>query len=206
MLVDEALLRSGADTIAANWPPMSDGLKDALQAAAWVAAAVGLALTAFKFLAESRQAREQRRNELRWRQAQAGKDLNDEMQDNPLAWTAMRILDSDGRAFDLPGGKRVRIRDKHIVRAFDCEHIEIDPVSTYLRDCFDNLFYYMAMIEHYTTSGLIHADDTAYPLEYYIPLLAQFRGPVNGYLEKYRLTRTLRFLDRFPAWRNQRRG
>ena len=61
-----------------------------LQAAAWIAAAGGLIVTILKFLSELREGRRQRERDLRWRQAEAGKSLNDEMQEDQRAWAAMR--------------------------------------------------------------------------------------------------------------------
>jgi hypothetical protein len=55
----------------------------------------------------------------------------------------------------------------------------------------------MAMLEHYTSRGLILAEDVTHPIEYYIRQLADHRGQVLGYLRKYRLTGTLTFLGRY---------
>jgi len=75
-----------------------------------------------------------------------------------------------------------------------------DEKSTYIRDCFDTLLYFMAMFDHYISSTLVLSEDVAYPMEYYVPLMAKFRTEVTAYLERYNLWRTKEFLARYPAW------
>jgi hypothetical protein len=183
------------------FPPMGQGLKDWLQAAAWVATAVGLVVTAIKFWSELRAGRLQRDRDLRWRQAEAGKSLNDEMQMDDRAWPAMQMLDSESRAFTLPNDTLVTITRADIVTALDPASKANDEKSVYIRDCFDALFYFMAMLEHYISNTLIRAEDVAYPIEYYVPFMVPFRVQITAYLNKYGLSRTRVFLERYAAWR-----
>ena len=60
----------------------------------------------------------------------------------------------------------------------------------------------MAMLEHYISSTLIREDDVAYPMEYYVPLLTDFKPQVADYLKCYGLWRTRKFLERYEAWRD----
>ena len=180
--------------------PMDQGLKDWLQAGAWIATAVGLIVTVVKFWSEIRQGRLLRERELRWRQAEAGKSLNDEMQTDERAWAAMQMLDSERREFELPNEEKVIITQDDLARALDPANDNNDEKSMYIRDCFDNLFYFMAMLEHYISSTLIREDDIAYPIEYYVPLMAEFRPQIAAYLNRYGLWRTCVFLERYEAW------
>jgi hypothetical protein len=59
----------------------------------------------------------------------------------------------------------------------------------------------MAMIQHYTKTTLIREDDVAYPLEYYVPLLAEHYEEVSAYLLKYNLWRTREYLEQHDPWR-----
>jgi hypothetical protein len=183
-------------------PAMSQGLKDWLQAAAWVATAVGLVIAAAKFWLEVRAGRLQRARELRWRQAEAGKSLNDEMQTDDRAWPAMQMLDSEGREFTLPNNDKVTITQADIAIALDPANKKEDDKSVYIRDCFDTLFYFMAMLEHYISNTLICAEDVAYPIEYYVPLMIPLRVEITAYLKRYGLRRTSIFLQRYPVWRD----
>jgi len=180
-------------------------LKDWLQAGAWLATAIGVIITIVKFWSEVKAGRLQREQDLRWRQAQAGKALNDEMQTDEFAWAALQMLDSDRRTFKTPAGIEVAVVHDDIAPALDVSRGLDDDKSTFIRDSFDTLFYFMAMLEHYISSGLIRHDDVAYPMEYYVPLLARHRLEVSCYLERYGLWRTRGFLERYDAWHTSRR-
>jgi hypothetical protein len=179
---------------------MDPGMKDWLQAAAWAATAVGLVVAATKLWSELRTGRLQRDRDLRWKQAEAGKSLNDEMQTDSRAWPAMQMLDSEARAFTLPSNRIVTITRADICTALDPSKNANDEKSVYIRDCFDALFYFMSMFEHYISNTLIRAEDVAYPIEYYVQIMARLRGPIKAYLEKYGVSRARKFLERYSAW------
>jgi hypothetical protein len=172
-----------------------------LQAVSWLAAGVGVLIAALKYRTDSRLSREQQSRELRWKQAQAGKSLNDEMQGDPWAWPALEMLDYPEEEFEISPGKRTRITHDDFRIALNPALDLSDPKHIYIRKCFDTLFYFMAMLEHNISSTLILSEDVAFPLDYYIPLLADFREQIDGYVAKYRLTRTRAFLHRYPPWR-----
>lgn len=184
---------------------MDPDVKDWLQAASWLAAAIGLVVTIVKFWSELREGRLQRQRELRWKQAEVGKSLNDEMQTDERAWAAMQMLDSRRRQFKLPEGRWVTIEHADIARAFDPrgDHTgrpEEEEKIQFIRDNFDSLFYFLALLDHYISSTLIREEDVAFPLEYYIPLLAEFRPQVMAYLGHYKLARVERALNRHSRW------
>ncbi len=182
-------------------PPIDSSLKDWLQALSWTAAAVGVIVATVKFWSELRLGRQQRDRDLRWRQAEAGKDLNDEMQTDPRAWPALQMLDSEIREFALSETERITVKRDDIRRALDPKTFVNAKTDEFVRDCFDALFYFMAMMEHYTKTTLVKDEDVAYPLEYYVPRLAEYHAEVSAYLLKYNLWRTKLYLERYGAWR-----
>jgi hypothetical protein len=182
-------------------PAIDTNLKDWIQAISWAAAGAGVIVAFLKYWSEVRAGREQRAADLRWRQAEAGKSLNDEMLTDPKAWAAMQMLDYSGRTFDLPSGEQVPITHNDVADALGPKTENLTEKQVFIRDSFDSLFYYMAMLEHYIASTLIRSEDVAYPLDYYVPLLAQFKAQVSSYLSRYKLTRTGVFLSRYDAWR-----
>jgi hypothetical protein len=179
---------------------MNQMVKDLLQAAAWIATFGGVVVALVKFLAEIRDTRQQRERDLRWRQAQAGKALNDEMQTDAKAWAALQMLDSPSREYSPKEGKILTVATDDISAALDPAAHVPGETDEFIRDSFDTLFYFMAMFEHYISSGLIRPDDVAYPMEYYVPLLARHYRAVSAYLDKYDLWRARKFLERYPAW------
>ncbi|MBI4516624.1 MAG: hypothetical protein HY699_12505 [Deltaproteobacteria bacterium] len=169
------------------------------QVAAWLAATATFLVTALKVLAELRQSREQRQAELRWKQAEAGKALNDEMQTDERAWPAMQMLDSDQRTFNVGEDVRLTVTQADIRAALD-PGTESTAVVEFIRDCFDTWFYFLAMLDHYIDTGLIRPEDVAYPTEYYVPLLARHRLQVDKYLAHYGLSKVQGYLRRHPEW------
>jgi hypothetical protein len=184
--------------------PTVDNVKDSVQIVLWVVTISTLIVAALKGRAELRENRAQRDRDLRWRQAQAGKELNDEMQMDSRAWPAMQMLDSTSRAYTLSDGVTFTIDENDIRRALDPNRFLETPKDSYIRDCFDTLFYFMAMIHHYVQNSLILKDDVAYPLEYYVPLLGQFRAEISAYTKKHDLGRTRRYLTEFHDWKFER--
>jgi hypothetical protein len=177
-------------------------LKDWLQAIAWLAAGVGVVLAVFKFRSELQLTREQRERDLRWKQAEAAKELNDEMLDDPEARTALEMLDDDGREFDLPLSKQsLRITHKDLQHALNPENDDSDKKLADIRDCFDSLFYYFALLEHHINSTLVLHEDVAFPLDYYVRLLAAFRPEVEAYLDHFKLLQPKAFLYRYDDWK-----
>jgi hypothetical protein len=185
---------------------LSPTIKDWLQAAAWVAAGIGAILTAIKLWSELRQGREQRARDLRWKQAEAGKSLNDEMLTDSEAWSAMQMLDYDGLEFELPSNNRIPIYQADVKFALNPDNDVTDDKHVYIRECFDSLFYYMAMFEHYGKTTLIVPEDVEFPIDYYMRLLAGYRDVVDAYVRRYGLKRTEFFLAAHPAWQNAPAG
>src|SRR5262245_21244180 len=97
-------------------------MRDLLQNLAWLATGAGAILAAIKLWSELRLGREQRARDLRWKQAEAGKSLNDEMLTDPQAWPALQMLDYDGLEFELPSKARVHITHADLRFALDPEH------------------------------------------------------------------------------------
>ena len=93
-------------------PQFDDNLGKWIQAASWGATLVGiiltmagLLLTVSKFRSDLKMARDQRDRDLRWKQAEAGKQLNDELLADAEVKAALHMVDFPGREFKLPSGR-----------------------------------------------------------------------------------------------------
>jgi hypothetical protein len=181
-------------------PGMDPNVKEWLQALAWAGTAGGLIVAAWKLRSDAHATREQRDRDLRWRQAEAGKKLNDEMMTDVRSWAAMQMLDYSGRTFKLPSNTHCTITHSDLATALNASTTILKEKDIYIRDSFDGLFYYLATLEHYISSSLIRYEDVAFPIEYYVPLLGKFKTDAESYLKKYQLVRAQAFLSRFPAW------
>jgi hypothetical protein len=196
------IVSSGAAVdVRSQMPPLTQNTMNWFQVIAWVAGAVAVIVAVLKFWSEFSLAREQRARELRWKQAEAGKSLNDEMLTDLEAASALRMLDFDGREIEVPGVGRTAVTHLNIRRALDPESEAHDRTELHIRDCFDSLFYYLATLEHYIESTLILREDVAFPLDYYVPLLATLKPQVEMYLQQFGLRGAAAFLLRYEAWR-----
>jgi hypothetical protein len=183
-------------------PQLDPNLKEWLQAIAWLGVALGAIIAAIKLRSEAHLGREQRARDLRWKQAEAGNALNHEMLTHPDAWAALQMLDCDCDPveFELPSKRRTAISYDDLRFALNPDSSLTDEKHIYVRKCFDSLFYYMAMLQHYINSTLIFSEDVAFPLDYYMRLLLDLRDEVNAYVDRYQLARTKSFLERYPIW------
>jgi hypothetical protein len=126
---------------------------------------VGLAagiLGLFKVIFEIRESRQQRAEELRWKRANAAKELLDDIHNHDLAKNAVHMLDwCDGQAdYELTPGKKTVISYRDVLAALAKNGAEAhDPKDVYIRDCFDWFFYRIDRIEHYINRGLIDFAD-----------------------------------------------
>lgn len=180
---------------------MNASIKDWFPALSSLAAAAGVILTALKFRSDLRLSREQRERDLRWKQAQAAKELNDEMLEDPESRAALDMLDFAGREFKLPpSDHKWVVTESDLRQALNPKNPCADPKLHGIRYCFDSLFYYFAMMHHHIDTTLVLEKDMTFPLSYYIPLLAEYRSEVEVYLKRYRLCQAREFLKSHAPW------
>lgn len=193
-------------------PQQASSLTTWLLTGTSISALVGGAWAFYRYVDERQQDRQQRidelkqqRTELRWRQAQAAKQLLDEMQEDSQAVAAMDMLDSESRIFEIAPDTRVDITVARWLAALqpapDSANVLLD---SFVRGCFDSLFYFMAMLDHYVAREFVLFEDAKFPLDYYIKIMAEDKAVYRSYLSSYGLTGTERFLERFPDWVNAR--
>jgi len=70
-----------------------------------------------------------------------------------------------------------------------------------VRWCFDALFYSLEQIEHSLQLGLLRFEDLEAPASYYVALMARDKKLFQDYAELIRFRRAVKFLERFPEWR-----
>lgn len=189
-------------------PAEASGLVSWLLTGTSMSAVVGGVFAALKYFGERKKDRdqridelEQRRGELRWRQAQAAKELLDEMLSDAPACAALDMLDSWSRTFEVAPGQRETITAERWLNALQSGPDRADdPAALFVRDSFDSLFYFMAMFEHYVDHQFVHFRDVVFPLDYYVRILAEDKAVHKAYLTEYGMGESLRFLARFPDW------
>ncbi|MBL8190549.1 MAG: hypothetical protein JNK38_21200 [Acidobacteria bacterium] len=181
---------------------MSQDLKDYFQLGAWGVAIIGGLIAAFKAVAEMRRSNEQRREDMRWKQAEMAKKCIDEIFSNANTRAALRMLDWTGSIYAKPDNtktgrithesRRLALRtkdptslpgnDSPLIRDAYEEHRQVlrtdDPIflpgddGPFIRDAYDQLFDEFERLEHFIRIKLILFEDVRQRLSYYIDKLA----------------------------------
>lgn len=187
----------------AMWlPQISPNTMNSIQAASWVIGVTGVLVGIIKILIEFRETRLQRDRELRWKKAEAAKSLNDELLSDPEASAALTILDWDGREFEVVKDVKAPITHDLMLAAVRTVNLEFSDAEMFVRDAFDNLFYYLGIFEHYISRGLVDFMDVEQPIAYYVKLLSKHHAIFELYLTNYGFGLAAAFLKRFESWRS----
>jgi hypothetical protein len=173
------------------------------QVAAWMVAVVGGLIAAGLAIYEAFENRKLRERELRWKQAESGKRIIDEIFHEPGSNAATLMLDSWHRSYDIDG-KETKIAWQDVISALNVESFQHeDKRAIFVRDCFDLLFYYLDGFEHFIQAGLTTFEDVRFPTEYYIDMMAEDekeKAIIIAYIRECKYRQIWQFLDRFPSW------
>ncbi len=177
-----------------------------LQLGAWITAIVGGLVAAGLGIWQAVLNRRQRAKELRWRQAEAGKKLIDEMLDDKLADAALTMLDSDERTF-RHDDQTYEVTSADVVAALTLSEKgphDNGPKAKFIRDCFDSLFFFFAIFEHYIQTELTTFEDVREPAEYYVRELADDKELHIAYIKEVLFRNLPAFMNRFDSWRSKK--
>lgn len=180
-----------------------------LQELAWLVAIVGGPITAFLGLRQAFRADRQRREELRWRQANTAREMLGQAFTNPAVRAALTLLDWDNREYEVRPGKFEPINQEQMRRALRVpgqRDESFTPREAFVRDCFDQLFDTLDRLQQALRQGsvdtaAIRFEDVQPPLEYWVNSLRAHRDATEPYARAYGYTLALDFLERFPGWR-----
>ncbi len=184
---------------------MSQSTKDWFQVAAWGITIIAGIVAAWKAITEMRRSNDQRREDMRWKQAEMAKKCLDEIFSNCQARAALRMLDWTGSVYTKPDktetgsitfeSRRSALRTK-------------DPIfppgddGPFIRDAYDELFDGFERLEHFIRIKLILFEDVKQPLSYYVGKFAvqEERAVIQPFLQEYGFQLAQDFLNRFPTW------
>jgi hypothetical protein len=175
------------------------------QVATWIVGVVGGLIAAGLAIYQAFENRKLRERELRWKQAESGRRLIDEIFHAPDSNTATLMLDSWHRVYVLPDGTKSELAWADVIKALDVGSFSQDDIQTvFVRDCFDLLFYYLDGFEHLIQAGLTTFEDVRFPTEYYVDMIAEDekeKAIIAAYIRACKYKNIWQFLERFPAWR-----
>lgn len=156
-----------------------------------------------KAIYEISASRKQRAEELRWKQAQAARELLDDIHQHEFAKQAIHMMDwVDGSAeYKIRDNLNVVIDYPAVLKALDLNQGEAcDDSSRYIRDCFDWLFYRIDRIEHYIRRGLIQFEDVRDVFKVYARQVESREDVFNSFLRFHEYSMAREFFARFKQW------
>lgn len=182
---------------------MDDTTKNLVEIVIAIIGVVGLFAGGAWALVQFTAARSDYQSAQKWKRAELGKKVLDEMFADEVVVAAMVMLDWE-RWFDN-GDTRHYIKRDDVRAALRTDTLKFSPQAVFIRDSFDSLFDAFARVEHLIDVGLIDFRHVEEPLRYYVEEMtgqkeAGMRDVTKKYLEGYTFTRTLQFLQRFDSW------
>jgi hypothetical protein len=196
-----------------------------IQAITGFIAALGALVVAWVAFRQWGQAIQQRRDEtqqreqdLRWRQAEQGRKVLDDLflseQHGGLDALMMADLpegvpeEFEDRRYNPAAKKPISVCHNQVIDALR-KAVQnpnaLDRTEAFIIECFDDLFYYLERIGLFLKSGFITLEDVGSPLRYYAEKM--IRGKTwevyKNYLETIRAYRALHFLQLVESSRPQ---
>jgi hypothetical protein len=176
--------------------------KEYLQETVTVIAIVGGAIAAYKAIHEMRMATQQRHQELRWKRAQAAKEVLHDIHSDHRASAAVTMLDwTDGsHDYEIGDGKRVLISYKDVKKAMTEDSAKCkDPRDIYIRDCFDWFLYHIDRVEHYIDTHYIDFIDVQTVFRAYALKLLKDLPVYELMIETRGYSGCVQFLNRYKS-------
>ncbi|HCJ7406214.1 hypothetical protein QMA79_19010 [Pseudomonas aeruginosa] len=137
-------------------------------------------------LRSARNAIQEKRKEHRQKQLAAARDMMKEIFLDPLARSAMRMMDWSGRTFTHEGQTYVvHWRDLKPALVVHEQGVGFTKQQEFIRDCFEAFFDHMLVLEHFLEQDYLHEADIAVPLEYYARRVMLFPETYDGFLREY---------------------
>lgn len=166
-----------------------------------IVAIIGGLIAAYKLITEMKQARIQRHMDLRWKQANAAREMLKEMLASPLVNDATIMLDWTGREFTITPNQKATITFEEIQNALRTDNLIFTAKEVYIRDCADAFLFHVELIEQAIRNELIEFKDIKFPMEYYIAAMRKndLYNAYTQFIKEYNYKNADRFLSRFQA-------
>ena len=184
------------------------------QEALFLVGIIGGCIAAFKGIHEVRSATLQRLEELRWRRAQAARDVLHEMHLHKRAATAILMFDRSGaqhtefkqtrrhqrHEYSSEENKTNTISYADALRALgDHAQESQDDKDDYIRECFDWFLYYLDRIEHYIRTHYIDFIDVESVFRPYVRKILHDYDTFDAFLTAREYSLADAFLKRYKT-------
>lgn len=176
-------------------------LKETIQIVSEIVLIVGGLFAAYKIITEMKQARIQRHMDLRWKQANAAREMLNQMLAATKANDATIMLDWSGREFSISDTKKATISFAEVRQGLRTDNVSFNEKEVYIRDCAYAFLFHVELIEQAIRNELIAFKDVKFPMEYYIAAMRKNNvyNAYNQFIKEYDYKNAERFLARFHA-------
>lgn len=131
--------------------------------------------------------------ENRLKQAIAARDALSQIFNSPKSKAALQMVDWSGRIYS-DGKHELTIAFDELKPALRIDNLSFDIKEQYIRECFDDLFSNLELLQHYVNIELIRLDDIMVPLSYYAERIASNPLTFDGFLVNYGYIRAKKLL------------
>jgi hypothetical protein len=141
-------------------------IKDIAETSMYIVTSIGAPIAALWSLLQWRESLQQRKIEFRWKQADLGRQLLDQLFDEPVAGIALELIDGELHFLKTPEDGELIVDGNTIINALSINKNNT-PVSRHIRKSFDTLLYYLERLETMIKLNLIELEDIEMPTKYY---------------------------------------
>ena len=175
--------------------------KDHLESFVKYVGIFGGLIAAFVGIYQLWQSNVQSARELRWKQAELGRQMVDKMMADE-GWKAMEMMDWDdeGRDYEINGHKE-KFNANAVYTAL--EKSTSDDKDRYIIDRLDRSFFLVSQLESAVRSDLVRFEDVRWPLSWYAAKrMCPRKQLFEAYMKEDAAPETLRFFQRLDEWNN----
>ena len=176
--------------------------KDIIQSASWIVGILGGLLLAWVAIRQLKSNVEQRKNEQRWRQAQAAKEAINDIHSNSWGRNCVTMLDwSEGKhRINFEEKQSVEISyAKDVIPALGKPYRECSETDQNVVYCFDWFFYFIDRIEHSITTSLIQFGDVEDVFRQYAHKIKEHRETYEAFMKAHGYHLAVAFWKRYDT-------
>lgn len=176
--------------------------KDSVEIFAWVIGIAGALIAAFIGINQLEENRQQRVEDLRWRQASTANELLDKMySDNAKNATLMLDSGSRGREFKITDSYKERVTMNDVNISLDINKTKLSKKDQYIRDCFDDFFYAVDQIKRALDMKVIKIEDVSSSLMYQAERMRDSKEIFEKYMKTYKYDKALECFNILEVWK-----
>jgi len=142
---------------------------------------------------------EQRKTDLRWKQAEAAWKLIDSVYEDLYVTTALRIIDGEVTSLDIPDAGKCSVDIDAVDKALDLQKLDYSEECRHIRHCFDCLLYAFERIEMAIASDYVRMQDIKSPTRYYSVKLYNLWPIIEPYGKATGYIGALHLIERFTV-------